>query len=232
MLTIEDIRNPDRKSGFEHVQYHADRDNGSARPYKAQFGSRPSKPGGKGGEQGPRRFTAEEAALDYCDYVNSGRAVFDRPVLKRVQRDNFVAKNRQPRKPKSDEILRLEAELRAAREAHYESGPTDCYLVSEKVVIPQDVYYVKIGYAGDEATRVSGMQTGNPRDLLVLALLDGTEERDGKEIERELHALHIECNHRNEWFEATPEILASFGLTWIEFLTMIEKTDERAHVAI
>lgn len=182
--------------------------------------------------RGRSRGTPEEAALDYCNYVNANGNPAVSVGLKRVKRDNFVAKERAPRKPKSAEILRLEAELRAAREAHYEAEPTDCYLVSERVSVPQPVYYVKIGFAGDEVLRVKGMQTSNPRDLLVLALLDGTEERDGKEIERELHALHIECNHSNEWFEATPEILASFGLTWDEFLTMIEKTDERAPVAI
>lgn len=69
MLTPKDIENSDRKSGYRQVTYlKADKDSrwhGGGKPYKAYAGR-----GRKGDWKGPRRATAEEAAQDYCDYVN------------------------------------------------------------------------------------------------------------------------------------------------------------------
>lgn len=74
-LTIEDIRNPDRASGFNYVNRatNAYRGTISTVPYHARAG------GGKW--HGPRRPEAEQAAQDYCDYIN-GLRPSRRPLIR------------------------------------------------------------------------------------------------------------------------------------------------------
>ncbi len=75
LLTIEDIRNPKRNSGFNHVN-SAGTGRG-ARPSAATIGKwwRARAYGGKLDKAGtswigPMRSSPEEAAQDYCDHVN------------------------------------------------------------------------------------------------------------------------------------------------------------------
>jgi hypothetical protein len=63
VVTIEDIRNPSRQSGFEHVGNATTK--GRTTRYRAQVGGTAAN-----AWRGPSRKTAEEAAQDYCDYVN------------------------------------------------------------------------------------------------------------------------------------------------------------------
>lgn len=65
MLTIEDLRNDARPSGFDHVN-PADRHGGP----RAQ-GEAPLENGRRKRWHGPRRESVWEAAQDYCDYVNN-----------------------------------------------------------------------------------------------------------------------------------------------------------------
>lgn len=75
MITIEDIRNPKRKSGFDHV-YSAGgmsgRPNSNGKPWMAVMGwvRNQSGRGTKPTVRGERRSTPKEAAQDYCDYIN------------------------------------------------------------------------------------------------------------------------------------------------------------------
>lgn len=70
MLTIEDIRNSDRKSGFDHVNASS-KGAGRSDPNwwtAVIYGGTQNKAGVAW--RGRRRRIAEEAAQDYCDYVN------------------------------------------------------------------------------------------------------------------------------------------------------------------
>lgn len=63
---------------------------------------------------------------------------------------------------------------------------------------------VKIGYAANERSRKSGLQTGNPNDLVSLGTLPG-----GRKEESCLHQFFAEHRlpGRKEWFRATEDVL-------------------------
>jgi hypothetical protein len=61
-LTIESLRNPNRKTGFARVNKHSD--SRLSKRYRAQIGAGPNKWRAKW------RATAEEAAQDYIDHIN------------------------------------------------------------------------------------------------------------------------------------------------------------------
>jgi|SRR6516162_8157678 hypothetical protein len=62
--------------------------------------------------------------------------------------------------------------------------------------------YIKIGFASSLKARLSGLTTGNPYPLKVLAIIDGD-----KQVERSLHDRFASAFHRGEWFRKTPELL-------------------------
>lgn len=68
-------------------------------------------------------------------------------------------------------------------------------------------YAVKIGWSADEEDRIKGLQTSNPRPLVVLATREGTEDE-----EHALHAKYVKDNVLQEWFRPTREVLSEFGL--------------------
>lgn len=222
MLTIEDIRNPARKSGFDRVnsatggngpngEYAADRQprwrasSGGGHPERASYW------------RGPSRANPEQAAQDYCDYINSGKA--PTPKLRREPklRKLPLALKRTPKqaRPKpaqpvqdmSDREKRARAivreEMRKRPSAKFHDPVV--YLVG----IEGDSCAVKVGYADYNVySRVDSLQTGNPRPLILLGTIPG-----GKPKERELHEEFEPDNVLNEWFEPTRELLSAFDLT-------------------
>lgn len=65
--------------------------------------------------------------------------------------------------------------------------------------------YVKIGFAeNDVMMRLAALQTGNPRLLKVVGIIDGA----GVEIEAELHNAFRAARVRGEWFRPTPELMS------------------------
>jgi len=76
MLTIEDIRNPNVKSGFDYVKYTSDDPSAQNSPRKNPFQAqqRLTRADGPGSRwMGGRKRTAEEAAQEYVDAVNEGK---------------------------------------------------------------------------------------------------------------------------------------------------------------
>jgi hypothetical protein len=70
--------------------------------------------------------------------------------------------------------------------------------------------YVKIGESKDHpVNRLAGLQTGNPRRLVLLAT---KKAADRKALETALHAKFIELNVLGEWFLYTHDIRKEFGL--------------------
>lgn len=193
MLTVEDLRNPKRKSGFDYVGY---KPTGSSKEYQAQVGLQPNPAYNKW--QGPRRATAAEAAQDYCDFMNGLHT--PPPRLK-------SANHPKPQRTEADpEVAAARAVLSAADEAKREGRKGHVYLVCEENTNLIGGY-VKIGHTYQEPpqARLNGGQTFNPRKLVMLYAIPGTPED-----ERKLHAKFIHLNKLGEWFHFAPEILKEF----------------------
>lgn len=218
-ITIEDLRNPNRKSGFEHVKISSapgPRGGGGTTKYNAAVGAKKS-PGDTW--YGPRRATAEEAAQDYCDYINSNMVVVAAPKLKQA---NHPA----PAKRKMDDEEReARAIIRAKQKARREGRVGNIYLVVET----GDTSAVKVGhtYGDPPESRLNGGQTFNKRILVMVTYMEGSEAE-----ERALHQKYVKDNILGEWFKATPEIVAEFGYSWGDFVAAVPDTqDERLLVA-
>jgi hypothetical protein len=70
--------------------------------------------------------------------------------------------------------------------------------------IEQELKFVKIGYtAQDPDIRIRALQCGNPHEMRLFAVIDGT-----KDLEWALHKLFQPYHIRNEWFVLSPEIIA------------------------
>lgn len=87
MITIDDLRNDERKSGFDHVNSAMGRNN-IIPIWRAAAGGRAVHTVGAAW-RGPTRRTAKEAAQDYCDYVNGGRVIEYVKTRKRQGRPDF-----------------------------------------------------------------------------------------------------------------------------------------------
>lgn len=61
---------------------------------------------------------------------------------------------------------------------------------------------IKIGYAEDVSARIQGMQTGNHKELILLAVMPG-EQCDEAEIHQRFAASRLQ----GEWFEETQPLL-------------------------
>lgn len=90
------------------------------------------------------------------------------------------------------------------REERRKSPPSSkIYFVQES--IPDG--FIKIGYTTQQMTghrgRLSDLQNGNPRRLVVLATMPGTKLQ-----ELELHHRFDASRAMNEWFHPTPDLLA------------------------
>lgn len=62
---------------------------------------------------------------------------------------------------------------------------------------------VKIGYAKDPEQRMRELQTGNPGEIKLLAIVD----HKGPAMERELHRQFAHLRIRGEWFKPGADLL-------------------------
>lgn len=203
-LTIEDIKNPQRKSGFDHVHFHS-----GPKPWQASGGGRKLINGTRfpsAAFHGPRRAAPDEAAQDYCDHVNGNSLVA--PVKLRPL---GATPGPRPKKESSDPRVvkgqKLIAKGRKLVSEGYRDDPSGwVYLMFEV----GDATYCKIGKSGDDPVyRLPEMQTGNPRELYMAAQI---WSEDRHKLEAEAHAKFIDDNHGNEWFLRKAEILEYFGV--------------------
>lgn len=203
--TIEDIRNPAYKSGYAHVNKTGSaktaRGHNGGKPFHAQvYAKGERRRNGKAHEWvGPRRATAEEAAQDYCDYINGGQMV-PSAALKTANHPKPV---RAPSNPSDPELKEARAVLRAAAQARSEERKGYVYLVGES----DSPQFLKIGHTYQEPpeARLNGLQTGNPRKLVMWAFMEGTPEDEAR-----LHAKYEKYNVLGEWFHTSAMLMHEF----------------------
>lgn len=199
MITIEDIRCPENQSGFRNVTA-----NGARTNWRASSGNTTTSGGRTPGWRGPTRKTPEAAAQDYVDYINltGGRIRVQRALHPR--RPSRTARTQ--RAP-SAAVQVAKDILRDAR-GWRRGQPGWIYLVAEHArVVPGD--WVKIGgtVADPPEQRLGDYQAGNPRKLHMVARRQGTYAE-----EQRLHGQFALARGIGEWFQATPDLLADFGL--------------------
>lgn len=194
MLTVEDLRNPTRKSGFNHVNTAFDERPGRSNPHPYQAkknhggGHNPSYPK----FIGPRRATAEEAAQDYCDYINGSGVT----PAKQLRSAGHTAK----RAPRAVDDEAYEGALGVIRDVEAQRAGRQGY-----VYCISDGEFVKIGYSTNPQARVSELQTGNARPLRLAYYFAGTLQD-----EADLHQKYIEDNVLQEWFRPSVELVLDF----------------------
>lgn len=138
-----------------------------------------------------------EAAQDYCDYIN-GQNVTPPAALKSP--GHIYDIDRHSKDPEEEAALGVLRDKRAQRQG--KQGYV--YLITE--ALPGGgLRYAKIGYSVNPKKRVAELQTGNPRTLVLLYMMPGTEED-----ERQLHAKYASDNVLQEWFAITPELILEF----------------------
>lgn len=72
-----------------------------------------------------------------------------------------------------------------------------------------DEEYTKIGIAGSISSRIKQLQTGNPRKLKVLFLIDGETQNKSYWIERKLHEAFSSKQASGEWFKVSENDIVS-----------------------
>lgn len=203
LLTIEDIRNPKRKSGFDYVGYASSDKYPSKKPYQAMQHRK-----GVSGSRaiGPRRATAEEAAQDHCDHENGLTVPQRRTQLKSAGHKA----RRKPGRAVPAEVSAAYGVIRDYRARSNAQSKNYVYLIGE-----MGGEYVKIGESAKPEVRPAELQTGNPRTLILLGYYEVSTLRGAdKEVHQEFAAVHSQ----NEWFLPDDAILARFNLTREEFL--------------
>lgn len=82
---------------------------------------------------------------------------------------------------------------------------------------------VKVGLAGDPSRRLSQIQTGYPRRLVVLHWFPCPHRDIAREIEQTFHARHEQVRMSGEWFDIAPfEAVGSVGLILCEIVRDVQ----------
>lgn len=184
-----DIKNDNRLSGYDYVHFSVERGRHRPKPYQAKL---------KGGKvwYGPRRATALEAALDYCNYVDAGWSQ-PQPKLKGAGHLTVPTVDKQVSDKRALAYQLL-------KEASIEEN-TD---LTGYVYCISDGTAMKIGMSvGHPQNRLKSLQTGNPR-LLELLAFKQVSDRVAAEVE--LHLKYQKSNILGEWFEYDKRILKEF----------------------
>lgn len=195
-LTVADLRNPKRQSGYDHVSTRGSSQT-RPKPFYAEVNAGAGK--NKRAYRGPCRASAARAAQDYCDYVNAN------PTARQPHKNKSAGHKRpqQPKRPVPKEVRDALGVLRDYK-AQQAGVQGYVYLITEA----RDgggLVYGKIGYSTNPEKRLAELQTGNPRKLILLYSMKGTEAD-----ERRLHAKYAPQNVLQEWFRITKELILEF----------------------
>jgi len=186
-----DLRNKARKSGYNFVaKVGGQPSRGNSVTYYTAYVDGP-----EGRRYFPARRSAVRAAQDYCDYANKVGLIPKTPPLKTA--------NHPKAQRASTDIERVA--VAAKSKARRKGLKGHVYLVMEQ----GNKRAVKIGHTFQQPpqARLNGLQTGNPRLLIMLAAKKGTEADESA-----LHTKYIAHNILGEWFRPTVALLSEFGL--------------------
>lgn len=92
------------------------------------------------------------------------------------------------------------------REVESLNGVTGVYTPQRKgfvYFVREENGPIKIGWGQNPQRRMAGMQTGNPRRLVLLGCMPATRKE-----ERQLHARFADLRLAGEWFQPHEDILA------------------------
>lgn len=187
-MDISTLANSSLQSGFAYV-------NGLGPKHPNRW--RASKRTPKGPLQkwrGPVRTTPEQAAQDYCDYMN-GNNVSHTPTLKSAGHAY-----RLEREDQDPEVAAAYGVIRDAK-AQKAGKQGFIYLIREKTT-----KFGKIGYSVNPEKRIAEIQTGNPRQLELVGKVKGKPAD-----ELAMHAKYIKQNVLQEWFRVTDELEKEFA---------------------
>jgi hypothetical protein len=145
LLIPENIENKDRKSGYDHVMFSIDKRPGHKNPNPYQAVVYGGKTNAAGMEwRGPRRATGEEAAQDYCDYVNGH---FLNPAVEQWETPEIDMGNGDKRHaPKAEPVRVVRKEFK---------GPHDLYDVEFLAPVTMDFVVRKVGITARGHSRYS-----------------------------------------------------------------------------
>lgn len=208
-LTPDDLRDPSVASGYKYVGSASPgnkRPDGSSYQFwraKVQVQRERGLPGSRTVWSSKTFYDPRDAAQAYCDYIN-GQQRPQRPV-----------KLNQPGHAKRDQQMVTDPEVADAlgvlrdHRAQKAGRPGFIYCMTEAdwASHPITAFAVKVGYSTNPKARVGELQTGNPRELVLLAYRPGT-----KPDEAALHAKYIKDNMVGEWFKPSIALLAEFDL--------------------
>lgn len=195
MKTVQDLVNPARQTGYDHVQYSAHKGHNVTKPYNAVvYGGTLDKAGRRW--KGVMRATAEEAAQDYCDFINAdGQQSVAQAKLNRA--GHVRVRNHTERSPVTTVVRKEETPTRDRNVRGY------VYCISDGTAL-------KIGKTTNHpSNRVADLQTGNPRLLRLLAFI---ETENMAETEMDMHRRFNHLNMLGEWFSHDEVILVEFGV--------------------
>lgn len=217
MITIENIRNPARKSGFDHVNTHEPGGQGRGNR-KASWRAACGWDGSNAKWRGPTRYTQQDAAQDYCDYINFGKTMPSTPKAPSKTAPLMLNQAGHARPRTSTSVNPIKASVtdkaRLDKRPYVGNMQGFLYLIGES----DNESVVKVGWSRRENfARLSELQTGNSRLLLGLAEKPGTLKDEYK-----LHVAYEPDNVLQEWFEVSPELLSEFDLTEDEFALTIQ----------
>lgn len=151
MLTPDQIRNPERQTGFNYVK-RTNRKT-AKKPFQAQKFGGPATPGSGRGSNliwcGHYRHTAEEAAQDYCDFVNSTLEATVVPTLPWEEPIIDMGTSQV-------HVIREEKAVPLPRKDTSWQGPTDLYDIVFYYPHNRKVIVRKIGVTADAARRYLG----------------------------------------------------------------------------
>lgn len=192
MITPDDLRNPNRASGYNYVSNAQSR--GGKRELWCAKKGRFERGSAATDWHGPCRRDPRQAAQDFCDYVNGNR------IQLPTRLTTAGHKGQRPQLPQDPEVKHALGVLRDAR-AQSQGKQGYVYLIVEEHP-GGALKFAKVGYSTNPRARVAELQTGNPRPLRLHMMKPGTIEDEAA-----IHQKFIRENVLQEWFRITPELL-------------------------
>lgn len=109
-----------------------------------------------------------------------------------------------------------------AVESSVQGAGRQAVLVNHDLTAPQKKYFVyvisdgtavKVGRSDDPKRRLKGLQTGNPRSLEIVHVVEFSTELESARYEKHLHTVFASRKAHGEWFAIEPDLVKG----WLEW---------------